>query len=450
MLTQRTIIRLMVYLTFFFVPGASMAATLYDTFSTNYVKKALWLNHRNVPKEGHEFVREIDSANHVLVLKMGTNKHPQPMRNHLQFQETTPIQAIKADVKVVAMNIDQSDQPDKAPVFTRIGSYFYNKDTDNPTSADGDIWVAICLGDRGNGLEAFYVIREETINDRNQSILLTSPTLDTGSLQLEHFYTLELEYDGSSNFTFRVYDGASLLAEETYAPAFTRLADPWTQFKGLSACVNTPSSRFEDGYIHAEFDNVYLNGSAEVYDAFDGTMIDIAKWHNLELVREIVNGKARLHTRNENEDKKNRLLLRDAYARYLESTVRVDSGSWINEGGEGRAKIAGYFYNESHEPGSYNDTEGDAWADLALCLRGMPGGSVSLVANAKIEIWAAGDVFDRRVLWQDFSMPLAFDRDYTLSIDVSATGINFTLPRRPDHAGGDTFLSIHRPSLSCL
>ena len=129
--------------------NASMAKTLYDNFPNDYISKTLWKDFNTDGNDTNEFVREVNSSTEVLVLKLGTHETYWPVRNALPMVDPDSINAIKADVKIVAMNNDPSDS---ATVFARIGGIFYNKNSATPSDGVGDIWAELCLGDRGNGL----------------------------------------------------------------------------------------------------------------------------------------------------------------------------------------------------------------------------------------------------------------------------------------------------------
>jgi hypothetical protein len=133
------------------------AKTLYDDFSEGYLKKALWRDNGLYGAMVNEFVREI--KNGVLVLKLGTHENSEPVRNNLRFEDPANISAMRAEIKVVEIN---NDPTDGGTAFARIGGMFYNRSSATPSDMTGDIWAEICIGDRGNGLEAWYEIEEQT------------------------------------------------------------------------------------------------------------------------------------------------------------------------------------------------------------------------------------------------------------------------------------------------
>lgn len=253
------------------------AATLYDDFGTSYVKKALWKDHYASGSYLHDLVREIDTDNHVLVLKIGTNEHTDLMRNSMGLRNSATINQVRVDVKVVAVNSDDSDQPDEATVFARISGSFYNKDFASPSDNVGDIFAELCIGDKGNGLEAWYTVEEQTGNTDTDYITHVHQVL-ASNLDLNKFYTLDHSYDDDHGFVFQIYDGTIQLNSVSYsAPA--RMGACVQPGKALAVCVHDFPGEYVDDFIHAEFDNLYINGSATAHETFDGDSIDQTKWN---------------------------------------------------------------------------------------------------------------------------------------------------------------------------
>ena len=400
------------------------AVTLYDDFSNNYIKKSMWTDHYMDSRYLHEFVREIDTTNEVLVLKYGTNEEISPSRQGVALATpfASPLTGLKADVKIVEMN---NDPTDSITVFGRIAGLFYNRDFASPAPGcfDGDIWAELAIGDRGNGLESWFEVEEFDTCSDNTAITVVNQSLTTGTtLQADHFYTLEIVYNSDTEFTFRISDGASLVGETTVnGPA--RMGGPHGQHGTLQACVQDDPDEFLDGYVHAEFDNVYVNGAGTAYDTFNSSQINPVLWSNSEYVKESIDGHARLHVKAQDEIKRSRLYLRDRYTTYIETTARIESGSTVSTGGWGRVRIGGYFYNSLHGPGSYNGKEGNMWAQVGLHLDDL--GALKAMAVISVAIDAAGSTFS--TVWvQDFPTTILFDTDYILSINYSGTAFTFS------------------------
>ncbi len=402
--------------------GPLAAQTLYDDFSTGYFKKSMWLDHLGASKYLHEFVREIDSTDEVLVLKYGTNEEIYPSRQGVTLATpfAAPLTGLKADVKIVEMN---NDPTDSVTVFGRIAGVFYNRDFASPAADcfDGDIWAELALGDRGNGLEAWFEVEEFDTCANTTAITVDNQSLTTGvTLQTDHFYTLEIVYNGDTELIFRIFDGASLVGSATVNGP-VRVGPPHGDNGVLQACVQDDPDEFLDGYVHAEFDNVYVNGAGTAYDTFNGSQINPALWGRSEYVKESINGRARLHVRGQDETKRSRLYLRDQYTPYLEATAWIESGSVVSAGSRGRVRIGGLFYNELYGTGSYNGFEGDALVQVALEL--SPGGALEArafvaIANVDHSVWTTR-------YNGTFPTPILPDSDYVLSINYTGSGFQF-------------------------
>lgn len=103
-------------------------------------------------------------------------------------------------------------------------------------------------------------------------------------------------------------------------------------------------------------------------------------------------------------------------APYFEAKVRIDSSSQLSPGTWGIGRIQGYYYNDSRGPGSgqsYNQYEGDVFVQVRL--RYNSDGTLS--ANAYVDRSNDDNESDFRNLFShDFSVPIALDTDYILSI----------------------------------
>jgi hypothetical protein len=105
---------------------------------------------------------------------------------------------------------------------------------------------------------------------------------------------------------------------------------------------------------------------------------------------------------------------------YMETTVRISSNSVISDGARGKARLAGYFYNDRRGPGSgllYNGYEGDVWGQVEVNLRD----DGTLFAKAfLLSEEADGQATLETFLDQTFSTSVQFDTDYVMSIEETA------------------------------
>jgi hypothetical protein len=105
---------------------------------------------------------------------------------------------------------------------------------------------------------------------------------------------------------------------------------------------------------------------------------------------------------------------------YIETTVRISSDSVISVGARGKARLAGYFYNDRRGPGSglpYNGVEGDVWGQVEVNLRD----DGTLFAKAFLGPDDADGINSiATFLDQTFSTSVQFDTDYVMSIEQTA------------------------------
>jgi hypothetical protein len=159
------------------------------------------------------------------------------------------------------------------------------------------------------------------------------------------------------------------------------------------------------------------------YDRFESPFIDLAKWQESDhSVREIKNGKLRLNEYGTTWRSSTYLHLTTQVTGYLEAKITIQSGSLVLGDGNGFARIGAYFYNSERGPGSYNEYEGNVWADVRIVLEN----DNSLTAKATL--WkstapdqSAGPV----ILDQEFAKSVEFDTEYTVSMELSGSQLIF-------------------------
>lgn len=161
------------------------------------------------------------------------------------------------------------------------------------------------------------------------------------------------------------------------------------------------------------------------YDRFDEPSIDRMKWgiwYDQRIqAREIVDGELRLDVEsNPSTDQRVNLHMTEtALLTQLEAKVLVESGTVMQNGAWGYARIAGTFYNENRGPDSGNDYDGfldDVWVELKLKTTDTEG---KLKANAYVERSANADFSQGTALFnQDLPTLLDYDTAYVLKITL--------------------------------
>ena len=384
---------------------AFAAKSLLDDFSGANIDSQKW--------EYGELVREVVGGE--LVSKIGNDTFTEQARNSTAFQNPSSINIIQCDITVVATTkLDTGTDPSS---FARIDGRFYN--TLNSGTEKGDIWAGVFIGDRGSGLEAWWEIWEATDDEGNNWIDGGHDTFPTGALSYGTAYTVKIEYDGDRGFIFTVQVGSTTYNVLTSGP--DRLGAEFLAYKGLTTGAYSDGGT-GTGYASSLFDDVFTNNSA--YDNFSAGTLVLAKWKHLEEVREISGGKLRLNVQADGERRDATLLPIDPTTAYLEAKVAVESGSLVDS--EGRARIAGWYYNDSRGPGSGNDYDGyvgNVWAynrielDDNSDLKAICG----VFKSDDPDPWQPG----QSLFYQEFQTPIASDIEYTLSIEFTGSSLIF-------------------------
>ena len=377
------------------------APALYDDFSGTYIDSQRWSN--------REFVREVVSGK--LVSKLGNASGDGMFRNTTRFQNPASINAIECDLTIVAANLDAGTDPRS---FARVDGRFYN--TQGAGGAKGDIWAAVYIGDRGSGLEAYWLVLESLDDTSANWEPKGSGTIATGLLSLGTAYTAKIEYDGTNGFTFTV----AAASESFTGPDRKRAA--FVAYKGLVTGIDANGGT-GTGYASASFDDVYINNQATAYDDFSTAPLNRTKWRALEFVREISGGKLRLNVQADGSWTTATMNPNNQTTAFLEAKVLVESGSSVSSGARGIARIACRYYNDSRGPGSgqdYNGNDDDIWADNRIILDD----SHKLAATYKVfRSDAAGSWTE--LFSQNFPTSIDFNTEYTLSIEFTGSTLIF-------------------------
>ena len=277
------------------------------------------------------------------------------------------------------------------------------------------------IGDRGNGLEAWWEIVQATAPDFTTWIQLSSGTIIApGALTTGTAYVTKIAYDGDRTFTFDVDVFSS---GPVIGPA--RVGFPASSYQRISTstdcCGTNPS-------IHATFDDVYLDNNPTVYDDFSsGRYLDRSKWQQyggaVILSRRVdpaVTGKLFMFVSDENLIDGTRassdLYLKQRNPDRIEARVAISSDSQLEPGLRGRARLNGYAYNERRDGGTdalpYDGCDGDVWVQVEIDLKD---GGLYATAFAGPETSVCDT--ERSLISETFTRLLQFDTEYLLWIE---------------------------------
>ena len=216
--------------------------------------------------------------------------------------------------------------------IVRLGGYFYK-------TASGNIYTVVLLGDRGNGLEAWYEIQEldDSIDTSLNVVSYSQGSLSSGTLALNTPYTSSISFDGNNTFTFIFNNGSPVNAS---GPTRTGLPDSLSKFVGTSLRFGQKNSTVGDindvspddgtaASISATIDNVITSATTPaVLDDFAAANLDITKWDKDEGSTEIVNNQLVMKTKQQGSGRsRQRLYLRKPNVKTLGAKVTLLSSS---------------------------------------------------------------------------------------------------------------------------
>ncbi len=395
---------------------------LYDDFSDPHINVQMW----DLP----ELVREVDESRGLLATKTAVATPPARTNpaNRVELNVSNPLASVAVDVAVPTLKreieprITLANLPIGEPprVYAGAEGNFYSSDQIGFPPGTGDVEAGIYMGDRGQGLEAW-----QEVNGVIDPIT-TSRQLATGNA-----YTLKIDYDGSTDLAFSVYDTAdgSLIGTQTVSGPGRRgeafSPRPVLISTGLFESEDTGSLRIE-----AIFDNVFINGN--LYEDFETPPDDLGVaplhpglWKTREYVRDITpGGKLRLKSHSEGDTETARIIINDPTP-YTQAAVTVRSDSWVSIGARGRARIDGYVYNDTYGPGSgldYNGNEGNVWAAVYIDLY------ADGYLEAKCYAERATDpdhTHAQELFFKRFETPIQFNTPYTLSMGFTGSELIF-------------------------
>jgi len=357
-----------------------------------------------------------DTADNLVLYEASDGSRYQ--RTRVRVLNTT-LNALQATISIVSATDGGGGE-----AIASVEGQYYNADAAAPSDATGDVFATVHIGDRGNGLEAWWEIIQSTDPDFNTWIVIsTDTTILPGTLSFNTPYVTKLEYDGNRSFTFTV-DG--MTSGPVLGPI--RMGPPSFPDQRLSSatdcCGANPS-------IEATFDDVVLDNNLTIYDDFSGGVhIDSTKWGTYLGSRTTRAGKLVLDVADEDilqdGSADSRLYLKQRNPQYVEARISLSSSSSLDANIAGRARLSGYFYNQRRDGGisalPYDESDGDVWGRIDIVLfNGV------LFADAYLESELTNYATDQQLLFQPFTKPVAFDTEYLVSIEKRENTIIFGL-----------------------
>ncbi len=311
-------------------------------------------------------------------------------------RKTMSLDTENAPVKIATTVTLSEANFDTAMDYTAfsISSNFYNTRTDKQRAVfgstpeaegdgpTGDVWASLRFGDKGSGLEAWWLIEEVLDNeyvsfDAHAEGTLIAP----GTLNLDTDYSIFIAYDGNNNFTFSMNGSSTVIAGPTRSgnmPAYQ--GSPRIGVRTDAHSPLTPD--LGDETISASIGPVYVND--QLYDDYEGPSaiygLNSKLWTRGERTSSIsgtntlnVNlNSNRAETtpfselaQNNASGNLHHLSLWSKYRAAKKVQVKAYINS-IDEGTRGQAGITGIWYNDTKSSGDYEGYIGDVFTLLRI------------------------------------------------------------------------------------
>lgn len=334
-------------------------------------------------------------------------------RYHTSLVNPDPVMTFSSEVMVTS--VDFSGPVGSRGAHVRVGGNYYNV---NPSPADriGDLYASINIGDRGNGLEAWYEIyRCDTADATSWSPVASSGTQIVAGLMLDTRYRLTTHYNGASGFTFTILDATDTQigsANVTLTGDDAREDAAVIPFRGLTMGVYAADPGAY-GHIRAEWDNV--EALPLFIEDFSAPRMDPTRWNGYEsALGPNADGKLDLAAQG-NGTRTDSFLFMDFASvpvpDFVETTVSLNSESYAGTGNRVRARLDGIFYNTI---GDYA-ADGRFFAQVVLQLR----------ADGSTSTYCWGGALNSDGTWDPttefihhFPMAIYLDREYAISIEI--------------------------------
>ena len=322
-------------------------SNVYDDFSFSSIDPAKWRDLEKVrAPSGGVLMSGIRGE-----AKPPTFEDKSKFKNMLPFVNANDINTIEADV--VYLEGYNSDPAVK--IGATIEGYFYQ-------AGGGDVYAYIGLG-KGDYDTPRAACRVITPSDETKNLY---HYFDMG-IHAGEPYHLKISYDPDANeFSFTITDQNGN-SESINWTASQPSGPPVNSFKSLTTLLIGPEGTGVSS-IFATFDNVRINNQEEIYDDFDGALLDPAKWEKLDRVRAIRDDKLVLSRHLVDGRKKTQAAIVEENvqdATYFGADISFSPGAIATNEASAVAFLGGFFYNDTYDM-DYNDVEGNIGVSIGL------------------------------------------------------------------------------------
>jgi hypothetical protein len=383
-------------------------------------------NSINVDKfNAAERVITLDTANQNLILSSGASSTSQIwVWNRLQMKNPG-VTSLGADLTVTNLTLGESTTQQAS---VTIAGNFYNSDSATASTSMGEVWVNVSLGDRGNGLEAWYEVLESTSDDWSTRTV-NQGTIDT--IALDTIYVVLISYDGDKTFSFTLDGGApvTFVGPNKVGPRYENDQNVRTRLV-FGEDNSTPNDNSDGGTsdgsaatISGTVDNVMSDGV--LVDAFAAASIDQGIWDADEFSTKVVNGKLDLIAKSRGTSTQtNSISLKSPDINFLGAKVTLLSSSTQTDTARVRARVRGNWYNDTLDGNAVaNGEEGEIWSNFDIERR-------SGVLRATVGAWRCADAncdTGTDAFWEILGTTIAMDTAYEISIEKTASSLVYRM-----------------------
>ena len=329
-----------------------------------------------------------------------------------------------ADLKITELSLGNSET--QQAEIRLFGEYYF---TDV-----GIAWVSIALGDRGNGLEAWYVIYND-VYDNGQYVssnTFVQGSLASNGLSLNTSYRASITYDGATGLTF-IFNGGTPVTVQ--GPVKTADSSNWV---GLGTRVrfgnnNSTPNDFndelpEDGsiaFVSGAVDNV-VTDVGRPSDDFSTTNLD--NWNRLPNSTSIIDGQLELTIAQAGSSRfTQRAVLVQQNLKYFGAKMTLSSQSTPGATARIRARITGYLGNDTFDESNgdiSNGFEGNIFNQITL--ERLSDGRFRFFVYISRSLDADFNTEDE-ILFQEVTLgaPIAYDVQYDVAIEQVGNRVNY-------------------------
>ncbi len=277
------------FITVFAVTNGFASKKLVENWNTTPALDAAWSN-----TGGHDSQVYINNGElHQILRPYSATESNLPINARNRFADATAnvLTKFQTTVRIEAIsNISQIPALEYA--VAEFTGFFYNTSS-NPSDATGDIMYQIRFGDRGNGLEVWWILLEFTDGNyigytEHGSGIIAAPS---GGWQTGQDYTLQVIYDGAETFT-ATFGGTPTTPAAVSGPSRLDNATWKGKYIRSRIWINQPFTGDPDtNKLHVVFDDIQIGINADPlssYDNFDGAdaALSLTNWNEKELIRQ--------------------------------------------------------------------------------------------------------------------------------------------------------------------